>query len=235
MYTYNDHAAYGIVESIENLILDYDEAKDNLDEKWVICETLGYFLQTDTAGVMFLIDDSMRANEVCAMLARLFLSMLARLERANLLAPDSRITNLGAIMGLWMLAARVFSGYGCLEDDDEEEQLGPARDNREYDITLAGTRKIADLIAECEEDTPIEEVDLPVPESNSGPRADPFGFSSNLKKYKVDHGSPKIGGDKLDITTFKISERRAAAFDGRDPLGTDEIASLRQGMVLMMG
>ncbi|RVD80935.1 uncharacterized protein DFL_008819 [Arthrobotrys flagrans] len=250
MYTYNDHAGYGTIEAIENLILDFDEAKDNLDEKWAICETLGYFIQTDRASMMFRVDDPDRAEELCVMLVRLFMSMLARLERENLLGPDSRIKNLGTIMGLWMLAAKVFRGYDFLEADDEEEPLGPKKDKknwlpssfdnlilayaRKYNITLSGPSKIANLIEECEEDTPTEDVDLPVPESNNGPKADPFGFASNLKMYKSDHGSPKIGGDRFDITTFSSAERRDAAFDGRDPLNKSERARLKQGMVLMV-
>ncbi|KAK6536218.1 hypothetical protein TWF281_000461 [Arthrobotrys megalospora] len=87
MHTYNDHASYGVLETFENLILDFEEAKDNVDEKWVICETLGYFIPGDHASVMFRIDDAERAQELCILLGRLFLSMLAQLEREGLFTP----------------------------------------------------------------------------------------------------------------------------------------------------
>lgn len=49
MYTYNDHVGYGIMEVIENLLLDFDEAKskDNLEEQWVICEVAGMLFLRD--------------------------------------------------------------------------------------------------------------------------------------------------------------------------------------------
>lgn len=38
MWTRNDQVGYGIMEVIENLVLDFDEAKDTREEQWVICE-----------------------------------------------------------------------------------------------------------------------------------------------------------------------------------------------------
>lgn len=43
MYTYNDHLAYGVLEIIQNLFLDYDEAS-SWQEQWWICEALILFL-----------------------------------------------------------------------------------------------------------------------------------------------------------------------------------------------
>ncbi|KAF3174611.1 hypothetical protein EYR41_002972 [Orbilia oligospora] len=156
-------------------------------------------------------------------------------------------------MGLWMFAKTVFNDQGWVEayDEEPEESLVPKKDKkkwvpssfdslilayaRKYNITLSGPRKIDSLIEDCEQEIATEDVDLPVPESNNLPKSDPFSFASNLKKYKSDRSTRKIGGDKLDITTFKSAERRGAAFDGRDPLGRDEITSLKEGLVLMVG
>jgi len=44
MYTFNDHMAYGVLEVIQNLFLDYQNAGDNVKEQWVVCEALGLFL-----------------------------------------------------------------------------------------------------------------------------------------------------------------------------------------------
>lgn len=43
MYTFNRHGAYGVLEVLQNLILDFEEAKDNLKERWAICEALAFF------------------------------------------------------------------------------------------------------------------------------------------------------------------------------------------------
>jgi hypothetical protein len=44
MYIYNDFYPYGILEVLENLLLDYLEAKDDWKEQWVVCETIVWFL-----------------------------------------------------------------------------------------------------------------------------------------------------------------------------------------------
>lgn len=50
MYTYNDHSAYGVLQVIQNLVLDFEEAKDNWKEQWVICEALAPFIWYLTGG-----------------------------------------------------------------------------------------------------------------------------------------------------------------------------------------
>lgn len=40
MYTFNDHAGYGVLEVVQNLLLDFAEEK-NLKEQWAICEAMG--------------------------------------------------------------------------------------------------------------------------------------------------------------------------------------------------
>lgn len=44
MYTFNDHEAYGVLEVVQNLLLDYQEAGENWKEKWVVCETMAQVL-----------------------------------------------------------------------------------------------------------------------------------------------------------------------------------------------
>lgn len=43
MYTYNDHLGYGIMELVQNLLLDFDEAKATWKEQWSICEAAAMF------------------------------------------------------------------------------------------------------------------------------------------------------------------------------------------------
>lgn len=43
MYTYNDHEAYGILEVMQNLMLDWDEAT-TWQEQWFVCEGLALFV-----------------------------------------------------------------------------------------------------------------------------------------------------------------------------------------------
>ena len=46
MYTFNDHTGYGVLEMVQNLILDFEEASQNVKVQWAICEALAFFLQT---------------------------------------------------------------------------------------------------------------------------------------------------------------------------------------------
>jgi hypothetical protein len=48
MYTINKHYSYGILEVLQNLILDFEEA-DNYNERWAVCEALAYFLKGSEA------------------------------------------------------------------------------------------------------------------------------------------------------------------------------------------
>ncbi|KAK4119562.1 hypothetical protein N657DRAFT_581472 [Parathielavia appendiculata] len=253
MYTFNDHEGYGVLEVIQNLILDFEEAADNYKEQWAVCEALAMFLATDLAAPVTRIDDSDTVDDTYQLIGRLFMSMLAQLEGKKLLTKDSEIINLGLVMALFMDFARGARDYGLLEDSNEES-LGPAKDKkkwephafdnqiltyaRKYDISLVGPHDIKKTIDAADGD-----VDLPAEKSVTG-KADPFGFTKSLKKYKSDRGGitaflagnksskTPIGGDHLDITTWSSAKRKSKAFDKKDPLGKKEIDALKEGLVL---
>lgn len=186
--------------------------------------------------------------------------MLATLERENLLAKDSPIQSLSLVMALFLSWAQNSRRYGIL-DESKQESIGAAKDKkkwyphafdsqvlayaRKYEIDLVGPHDIDVAIAKVESGDGTE--DLPAPGSDN---KDPFGFTKTLKKYKSEFGGvtafvagsgpaqkPKsaIGGDALDITTWKSAERKRKAFDNRDPLGKKEIDAIKQGMVMQLG
>ncbi|KAK4242861.1 hypothetical protein C8A03DRAFT_28860 [Achaetomium macrosporum] len=255
MYTFNDHAGYGVLEMLQNLILDFEEAAGNYKEQWVVCEALAFFLQTETSWAVTRIDDGDGVEAVFQLIGRLFMSMLALLEREKLLAKDSEIKNLGLIMALFMSWARDSRPYGLLEES-KQESLGPAKDKkkwephafdslvlayaRKYGIDLVGPYDIGKAIKEAQGDA-----DLPDPASNTG-NADPFSFAKELKKYKKERGGVTaflagaagsrakvpIGGDSLDITTWTSAERKRKSFDKKDPLGKKEIDAIKEGLIL---
>lgn len=47
MYTFNHHIRYGILEMVQNLLLDFAEAKDSWQQQWAVVE----------ATVLWLLDD----------------------------------------------------------------------------------------------------------------------------------------------------------------------------------
>ncbi len=53
MHTFRHHDALGIMELVENLLLDFVEADGNWREQWVVCETMALFLHTDLTDAMW--------------------------------------------------------------------------------------------------------------------------------------------------------------------------------------
>jgi hypothetical protein len=52
MYIYNDYFGYGILEVLENLVLDYLEADGDWREQWVVCQTIVWFLMDSCSNPM---------------------------------------------------------------------------------------------------------------------------------------------------------------------------------------
>ncbi len=46
------HIEYGVLEMLQNLVLDFEEADGNYKEQWAVCEALALFLQTDICETM---------------------------------------------------------------------------------------------------------------------------------------------------------------------------------------
>lgn len=54
MYTYNDHLGYGVMEAVENLLLDFGEAKGKWKEQWSICEATAVLFLRSEVGPLFM-------------------------------------------------------------------------------------------------------------------------------------------------------------------------------------
>jgi hypothetical protein len=54
MYTYNDHEGYGVLEVVQNLLLDFSEAEGNWKEQWVVCEAMALFFLSDAVAPMMM-------------------------------------------------------------------------------------------------------------------------------------------------------------------------------------
>jgi hypothetical protein len=52
MHTFSDHEGQGMVELVENLLLDFVETDGNWREQWVVCEAMALFLRTDLADAL---------------------------------------------------------------------------------------------------------------------------------------------------------------------------------------
>lgn len=151
----------------------------------------------------------------------MFLTMMATLERLDLLKPDSEIKNIGMIMGL----AIHLKAYAV--------DLESFEDLPKYLNAYAAKHKI--VLHDVPKDSGSEE---PVPATGKGSLPKPsakkndlWGFALELKKLKKEQ---PLGGDKFDITTLSGPERKSAHLDGKDPLTKQAIKALKEGLVMQL-
>ncbi|KAI0552862.1 hypothetical protein F4679DRAFT_581369 [Xylaria curta] len=242
MYTFNDHAGYGILELLQNLFLDFEEAAkekrgDGWREQWAICEGLVHYMLHPSTAPLMMIDDGDSLHESMQLVGRMFLSMLAKLDDLGLVGDATAVKSLGCTMAMYMELATNLRESDALEEDydsDESSPEGRKFQPDSYDdailsyankrgVTLRGPDDIEETIAKANGD-----VKLPAKNAK-----DPWGWTAALKKYKKDQGG-KIGGDRYDITTMSSAERKEASFDNKDPFTKKDMDAIKKGMVMSM-
>lgn len=253
MLTHNDQVGYSIMEVIENLVLDFDEAMDAREEQWVICEvTAVLFLRTELMQ-MFMwalppgdeplassltcfdirVADGEMVENLCNLVGTMFLTMLAKLEHRDLLKPDSGFKNLALIMALYIkIAQQSFSVDAFLDLDTRV--LAYATKHKIAVRDVPGMKRLVD---ELQEDA--DELELP---SFKAPRYDPWQWKRSFGDYQ-DYVEDlpfyalkpnRMGGDGLDITTWSSDRRKKHSLDEKDPMPEDVIDSLKKGLVVQL-
>lgn len=193
------------------------------------------------------VDDADSIRMLIRLVGRTFLAMLARLEREQRHVENSEVKNLGLIMSMFAQIAEDMRNSDVLEGGEEETVELEATDGeaktftfdldnfdnyilgyaKRHNIALPGRSDVEDSMAKmCPEPT----------------RTDPWNTAAAFRKYEDECGraehsrqKPTMGGDRLDITTWSSSERRAHSLTGRDPLGKRELAALKMGLVMSRG
>ncbi|KAM3504990.1 hypothetical protein MY10362_003225 [Beauveria mimosiformis] len=249
MYTYNDHYGYGLIEMLQNLILDYPESY-HWQESWCIFEAAVMWLLDPEADAIVQVDIGDVVQETYSLIGRMFLHMLATLELDGRSVRDA-ILNLGTIMALYIKLAQDSRQDNLLCEDEEDEELAggviyspPRFDDyvlayaKKFGVTLCGPKGLDKLIDEC------RQVDLPevTPEND-----DPWNFFEALQGYEgANWRAPScasiwfdaskeyrgIGGDHYDISSWRPVERRKANFDNKDPFTRSMINAVKQGLVI---
>ncbi|KAJ5144825.1 hypothetical protein N7448_002217 [Penicillium atrosanguineum] len=224
MHTYNDHFDYGVLEVAQNPVLDFEEAK-TWKEKWSICEGAALFFAKGDANPLFQVDDGEGAKTFMDVTGVMFAIMLAMLDREGLLKPDSEVKSLGVVMAGFVrfIAHTIGPDFGIRANDLDKTVLAYAK---KYNIELKGLFGIEKELETAEAEA--EKLELPASDDKNG---DPWNWKTTLAQYQKDYG-PKIGGDKLDITTWTPAERRKAAFDKKDPFSRKMIDAIKDGMIM---
>lgn len=242
MYTFNDHVAYGALEVVQNMLLDFDEAfkAQNWHEAWAVVEGTALFMLVGEGDDMCLADDGEMITTTVTQIARMVLTAVASLERSGQLANDSDTKNVGWVMALYQRLAQAMYDQGTLEEARPSTakmfkfhagnlQLYLQSYASRYGITMPGTADISG------------DANLTMPK---GTVKDPWSWVRSLSNYRRECVAPwyafrggyrdNIGGDGLDISTWDSEERKEHNFDKEDPLPKDAIEMLEKGLVLTL-
>lgn len=179
--------------------------------------------------------------DIFNIIGRMFLAVLARLDRENL---RHKVPSLGPVMSMYIELADRLREIDVLEKD---ENIPGAFDydvsrlasyvraySKEHRIALPSHENLESYREER------AKVELPAPTLNEN---DPWGFFTAFTKYRIDHshgmayhycGFVGIGGDALDITTWDVKKRSAKSFRKKDPLGKKDFNAIKRGLVLRM-
>lgn len=223
MYTFNDHSAYGTLEVIENLMLDWVEA-GTWREQWAVCEGLVFFglgqggefcmqvvcfvpsrhmpINLLTMTFSHRIDDGEQAGVVAELIGRLFLTMLSRLEAKDLLADVSDVKNLGLIMALYIKLAATFRAGSLIEGSEKDKVYKPTPFTwtpSKFDDYINGfaTKYGITLrgLPDMDDMTADLETDVRLPADEAA-----WGWDKTFKKYSKRYArSPPMGGGKAKI------------------------------------
>lgn len=255
MYTFNNHVGYGVLEMVQNLLLDFEEAKNRWQEQWAVVEAMVLWLLDDGSapmnrfaryhltGFKMLTTCSVEYSDLMDayhLIGRMVLTMLARLDRDDLLG-DAR--SLATVLGMCIVLAQKARDMRVL--GEEESRVARAFDysldrlcdyvytySKQYGAAPEGPSDLDERIADC------KKVDLPPPSMNNN---DPWGFAASLSCYRSLHsrgmaaaccGSPGIGGDVFDITTWESKDRAKQSFSREDPLDEEDIECIKRGMII---
>ncbi|OQE17495.1 hypothetical protein PENFLA_c024G02291 [Penicillium flavigenum] len=222
MHVYNDFFGYAVMELVQNLLLDFDEADGDWKMQWAICEATGLYFQMDAIMPIVGCDDGETVNAVFIAFATMFLTMLSTLERNDLFKPDSEVKNIGAIMGLFIRFIVDVEEYGIDWDDHDAKIKAYAA---KHNVKIHG------LNHPRYEKSSGETVELPEATANAN---DPWGWAKVLTKLK-EANDGCLGGDSKDITSWTPAERRKVAFDNKDPIPRSAMTHIKNGDIMEMG
>jgi len=118
VYTFNDHWGYGMLEVVQNLLLDFNEAGyrngRGWREQWAVTEALALFLLLGDGLSMASVDDGEMAEATATQTQRMLLAMLAILSREEVLTPSSPVRNVGLVMAIYVKLADLFREYSLM-------------------------------------------------------------------------------------------------------------------------
>jgi hypothetical protein len=203
MYTFNDHARYGVLEVVQNLILDFDEAltkaDDNWRPMWAVVEATALFFASGRGTEFCMVEDGDMAIHTATMVGRMLVTALATLETRGALDPKAAngAPNVPVMMALMLKVADRLRCSSVLESDKTEKMHPIARKKtwvpdrfdrlvlayaRKHGIEPAGPKGIKKVVEECDAQREADgEDDVQLPDDDI---KDTFGWAMELKILK---------------------------------------------------
>ncbi|KUJ07634.1 uncharacterized protein LY89DRAFT_742862 [Mollisia scopiformis] len=196
MYIYNDFAGYGVIEVMENVLLEFNEIifKKEISpiEKWTIMEGLTTYLHIGDHMTWMMNDNSEAIEDVLNMMGIMFITALEMLHESKLIGGTSPLPDNVGIMTLLFLD---FMSNTCSDFDlDWLHEIVRAADKYGVVLAIPEPKRIGvsqDQLDECGDE--CEE------------RRMTAGLTWKTKKQHP-------GGDRYDITKMSKAEQARYKF-----------------------
>lgn len=248
MHTYNDHAAYGVMEVVHNMLLDFDEAwaAGDAHKAWAVVEGMALFMLLGSGGDMCLADDSDSVAETVGQICRMVLAALSMLyDKGNdkgKFTDGAIVHNLGWMLSLYLRIAEEMRGSSVLDRAATSIPKTFKFRAGNIDLYLQAFAKHLGVKVHGAADAP-EDGDERVKMPKLGGK-DPWGWDKSFFTFKKDYSTPDfglggdkfptIGGDKLDISAWSSAERKKHSFNKKDPFPKDIAKKLKEGLCLTL-
>lgn len=136
MYVYNDFFGYGLMEMVENFLVDYhkefSKKQQNLKATWAQITPLGQFMNTYDMTPFGMTDDGARVGETVRLIGTTILSMLNALDRAGEINEDSTFKDIAIVIDSYIV---LIDGYedalSILEDEEPSSDDSNEEDEEE--------------------------------------------------------------------------------------------------------
>jgi hypothetical protein len=165
-------------------------------------------------GLQELTENMVRRKTGMRLIAELIMNM-------NKLKPDTEFIDVPTVITFYLEWSSDLPGYGIEEIEWREHAAAYfKKGNLDASKGVAGTVKLLEEIEASE-----------VGKLRKKTVKDPWVWAKRLKEYNNQHGTPKIGGTKYDITKMTRKERAEHAFDGKNPLADVSDKDLKEGLL----
>lgn len=220
MYIYNDFHGYGLVELIENLLIEFNEAygKKDVEKMWCVAAVMAHWLNHPGTDPWLSIDDGERTEETFGVIGCMLLTVLDFIEREKELKADSKFHDLGLIMTLFIKSAIAPAEIPLEAGLEWREAVVAYSKLAKIDLAKVGVDGMAEPLKEFTK----------VPALKSKETADRWSWKKMFKNLDKEY---KIGGNQFDIVAMSRKERAEHAFDKKDPLGDVSDETLRDGLL----